>query len=163
MPRLALTGDSLGGKIFLAGLAAAFGALATLVTTRMTSREPRLMLGITAPRTVFGQNKVLQFITIRNTGEDVAKGVRLGLMGCEGRLYDDELAIQFTPPRPDAIKAVYGADGECVLTIGDLQPNAYSTIKLSYKNPAFGDKDIQTFSDNARVEATNIASPELLQ
>ena len=163
MPRLAFTGDSLGGKIFFAALAAAFGAVATLITTRLTTRVPHLMLSITAPRTVFNQNKVVQFITVRNTGEDVAKGVRVGLMGCEGRLYDEELAIQFTPPRPDAIKAVYGADGECVLNIGDLQPESYSTIKLSYRNPVFGNKDIKTFSDNARVEATNIASPELLQ
>ena len=158
-----LTSDSLGGKILLAVLSAALGAIATVTASHITAKEPRLMLTITAPRNTFGQNKVVQFITVKNIGEDVAKGVRLNLTGCEGRLYDNELAVQFSPPRPGVIQAVYGNDGSCVLDIGNLQPDSHSIVRLSYRNPVFQEKDIKTFSDNAKVKKVDVASPELLQ
>ena len=157
-------GESWTSKIVLALVSASLGVVGSLLVFHWTAREPHLTVTITAPTLDFGKNKVTQFLTIRNDGSDLAKSVRIGLKGVQGRLYDEEFLVTFDPARPDLLP-VPSCDpsGDCVLRIGDLQPSAYSTIRLRYRRPPLNDTDIDTFSDNASSIKKKVASTELIQ
>ena len=144
--------ESVFSKIGLAVFSAALGVIGSIAVLHFSEKQPHLSLTITPPHQVFGQNKVTQFLTLKNDGHDVAKGIRIGLKSAQGRLYEDEIRVTYSPIRTDPTPAPQcGPQGDCVMMIGNLQPHAFSTVQLTYRLPVMGQGDIQTFSDNAEA------------
>jgi hypothetical protein len=161
------TNESSISKILLAIFSAALGVAGSVIVFQVTEKEPHLTTTITRPSSPeFPENKIVQFLTIRSDGQGVAKSVRLSLKSMQGRLYENEFKIFFSPIHTDpALPPQCDSSGDCVLQIGDLQPRAFSTVKLTYKRPPLTEGDIDTFSDNAQTEKieANVASQEANQ
>jgi hypothetical protein len=160
--------DGWTSKLVLAIVSAALGAIGSLVVARITAKEPQLVVAVEGARTAFGENRVQQFVTIRNDGKELAKDVTLSVKSLQGRLYESGFTVVFDPPRLSSPPTVDcdQQTGDCVWQFGDLKPKAYITIRLTYKRPTLTNADIETHAENAiatiEVLPSTVASRSLL-
>src|SRR5262245_9147093 len=81
--------EGLGSKILIALLSAVFGLVGGYVLQTVGKKEPALIVTISAPNVQFADDRVQQFITIKNSGNDLSKQVRLVVRSVKARIYED--------------------------------------------------------------------------
>jgi hypothetical protein len=123
----------------------------------VTTKRAELTIIITDPVQNPGEVKVRQWVTVRSSGDDVAKKVNFSLKDIGARLEKSSqgtvtgMTVQLTPPATPPPQPVCGPDATCGVAIGDLQPDASALLTISYSAPPLRDEEINAFSDNAKV------------
>jgi hypothetical protein len=148
--------EGFGSKVLLALISAVLGFGGGYLLHVATKTEAELTITVAQGRVEFGKNRVVQIVSIRNGGNDLAKSIRLAVKGFEGRLMEQELGVSWDPPRLDVCQHFYAPNGDFTLMIGDLQPGATSTIRLVYKRPELTVNDLELFADNARARKSTV-------
>lgn len=146
--RSAATGNGIIGKVLIALLSAVFGLVSGYVLQTLGKKEPQLTITISAPSLEFGRDRVLQFITVKNSGNDLSKQVRLVIKSVQTRIYEEELRFE-SAPEVVTLKPNYNSSGDLSFIVGDLPPGGYLRIQLSYRKPPLIDREIDGYSDNA--------------
>jgi len=124
---------------------------------KLTNPDPKITITITQAQQEPGEARVRQFVTVKNSGEVLAKAVNFTLRSVGARLERSQdgsitgLVVIFSPPRLQTPTPICGNGGDCDVIIGDLQPNTYATFKISYAAPALREDEIETYSDNAKT------------
>lgn len=145
------------GAVAGAVVGAVLGFLLSYWQFRLTNPTPTITIAITPPQQDPGNAKVKQVLTLTNHSEVIAKAVNFELKSVSSRLDHSSdgsitgLGVFYDPPRPQKPSPLCESDGNCSVSLGDLQPNAYATITMSYVAPALREDEIETYSDNAKT------------
>ena len=125
-----------------------------IILYEYTKTQPQLHLIVSQPVEEFGGNKVRQFITLRNKGESLAKGIQFVLESMKWRIHSKD--IQGIPPLMEPCGEQYNNRDDLLLICGNLQPNAIITILIIHKRPSLRFEEIKAFSDNSTVDKSKL-------